>query len=104
MHKNLEYKYKIYYEQEFREDLREIYLYVRYNLKEEFVAKRMIKEIIEKIKILEDFPLAYRLIKIENCFQYRRFIVKNYFIIYKIDLESREIYILNIFYQKRKTL
>ena len=61
---------------------------------------KLIKLISDKIKILQIFPFAYKLYKKEDNFEYRKFIVKNYVIIYKINLKEKEIKILHIYNQK----
>lgn len=44
-------------------ELEEIYLYIKEYLKEPKIAKRIIREIKNKIKNLENFPQAHQLIK-----------------------------------------
>ena len=83
-------------------ELDEIYLYIKDELKEERIAKKTIKNIREKIKILNIYPFAYKLILKTKNFEYRKFIIKNYIIIYKINLKEKEINILHIYNQKQK--
>ncbi|MBQ2836265.1 MAG: type II toxin-antitoxin system RelE/ParE family toxin [Clostridia bacterium] len=83
-------------------ELDDIYFYIRENLKEQRIAKTIVKKIKEKIRILNDFPFAYKLIKKTKNFEYRKFIIKNYIIIYKINLKEKEINILHIYNQKQK--
>jgi len=64
------------------------------------IANKFLKTIDNKIKILEMFPFAYKLYKKEENFEYRKFIVKNYIIIYKINLKEKEIFISHIYNQK----
>ena len=54
----------------------------------------------EESFINEVFPFAYELYKKEENFEYRKFIVKNYIIIYKINLKEKEIKVLHIYNQK----
>ena len=81
-------------------ELEEIYLYIKEYLKEPKIAKRIIREIKNKIKSLENFPQAHQLIKKSKNVEYRKHIIKNYIIIYKINLIERIIYILHIYNQK----
>lgn len=99
---NLNTRFKIKYDDDAMLELDDIYLYIRENLKEEKIAKAMVKKIREKIRILNDFPFAYKLIRKTNKFEYRKFIIKNYIIIYKINLKEKEINILHIYNQKQK--
>ena len=57
---------------------------------------------MQSLKILEDFPRAYKLLRKTKKFEYRKFIIKNYIIIYKINLKEKEINILHIYNQKQK--
>ena len=57
---------------------------------------------MEKIKILENFPFACKLLKKSKNFEYRKLIIKNYIIIYKINLKEKEIDILHIYNKKQK--
>ena len=57
---------------------------------------------MQSLKILEDFPFAYKLIRKTKNFEYRKLIIKNYIIIYKINLKEKEINILHIYNQKQK--
>ena len=84
MKKNLEYNYNIKQEETFKEEIKELYRYISSNLNEKKIAIRLVNTIILKLKILEVFPFAYKLYKKEENFEYRKFIVKNYVIIYKI--------------------
>ena len=83
-------------------ELDDIYLYIRDKLKETRIAENTIKKIRHKIKILTNFPLAYKLLRKKQNLEYRKFIIKNYIIIYKINLKEKEIKILHIYNQKQK--
>ena len=81
-------------------ELEKTYLYIRDELKEAKIAGKIIRKIREKIRILNNFPFAYKLLTKNKNFEYRKFIIKNYIIIYKINL--KEINILHIYNQKQK--
>lgn len=98
----MEYIFKIKYDKEFYDELGQIYLYIKHRLKEEKIAHKIISKIMEKIKILEIFPKACKLFKKEKEFEYRKFVIKNYVIIYRINLKEKEINILHIYNQKQK--
>ena len=57
---------------------------------------------MEKIRILNIFPYAYKIIAKSKNFEYRKLIIKNYIIIYKINLKEKEVNILHIYNQKQK--
>jgi len=77
-----------------------IYEYIYDNLKEKKIADKLLKSIDNKIKVLEIFPFAHELYKKEENFEYQKLIVKNYIIIYKINLKEKEIFISHIYNQK----
>ena len=83
-------------------ELEKTYLYIRDELKEAKIAGKIIRKIREKIRILNNFPFAYKLLTKNKNFEYRKFIIKNYIIIYKINLKEKEVNILNIYNQKQK--
>ena len=83
-------------------ELEKTYLYIRDELKEATIAGKIIRKIREKIRILNNFPFAYKLQKKKKNFEYRKFIIKNYIIIYKINLKEKEVNILHIYNQKQK--
>ena len=100
----LETKFKIKYDDDAMFELDEIYLYIRDELKEEKIAEKTVKKIREKIRVLNNFPFAYKLITKSKSFEYRKFIIKNYIVIYKINLKEKEINILHIYNQKQKII
>ena len=51
---------------------------------------------------LRYFPYVHKLLRKTKKFEYRKFIIKNYIIIYKINLKEKEINILHIYNQKQK--
>ena len=93
-------RYEIIYDETYMKEIDRIYLYIRNKLKEEKIASKIVTKIMGKLKILEDFPYTHKLIKKSKNSEYRKFIIKNYIIIYKISL--KEINILHIYNQKQK--
>lgn len=96
----MESNYNIIQDRRFKRDLMKIYEYIAYDLEEKRIAIKLVNTIMTKLKNLEVFPFAYKLYKKEDNFEYRKFIVKNYIIIYKINLKEKEIFILRIYNQK----
>ena len=83
-------------------ELDKIYIYIRDIFKEARLAEKIIKNIKGKISNLSYFPFAHKIIRKTKKFEYRKFIIKNYIIIYKINLKEKEINILHIYSQKQK--
>lgn len=79
-----------------------MHYYIKEVLKEDKIANRTVRKVIEKIKILEIFPFSSKLLKKEKDFEYRKFIIKNYIIIYKVNLKEKEVKILHIYNQREK--
>ena len=100
MKKNTEYNYNIKQNETFKKDLKNIYLYIDEILNKKTIAINLINMITKKIKILNYFPFANKLLKKNKNFEYRKLIIKNYIIIYKINLKEKEINILHIYNQK----
>ena len=70
-------------------------------MKEPNVAIKLINLITEKINIIKQYPLAFEILFKRENLEYRKFIVKNYVIIYRVNLENREVYILHIYNQRK---
>ena len=100
MKKNLEYNYTIKQEKSFKQDLKNIYKYIAHDLNEVKIAIKFVDTVISKLKTLQTFPFAFELYKKEENIEYRKFIVKKYIIIYKINLKEKEIKVLHIYSQK----
>ena len=71
-------------------------------MKEDLTAKRLFRKIKDRLNIIEEFPFIGKLIRKTTNFEYRKFIIKNYIIIYKINLNQKEINILHIYNQKQR--
>ena len=88
------------YDKSFMEELRRIPIYFIRKMKDSKCANTIIENVMGRIKILERFPFIGKVIRKTKNFEYRKFIIKNYIIIYKINL--KEINILHIYNQKQK--
>lgn len=98
-------KYSIIFTKRSQKEIFKIYKYSFKKAYSEQYARKLMKEIESKIKILETFPKAYsELIIEERKNKYRKIVIKNYIIIYTIKEEKKEIYILHIFHQKSNYL
>lgn len=84
----------------------EIYEYISNNLKEDNVAKRLMKEVTDRVLDLANAPESYMKIgkadKLKR--EYHRMAVKNYAILYTIDFEKRKVYISRMIYGRRNYL
>lgn len=98
--------FKVEFTDECNEEINEIYDYITNNLKENNVAKRLIKEVTDKILNLETSPELYMKIGKSDRLrrEYRRIVVKNYIVLYIIDLEKMKIYISHMVYGRRNYL
>ena len=100
--KNIINEYEIIYKKRSREELEKIYIYIKERLKEQNVAQKTVNKIRGKISNLSYFPFAHKLLRKTKNFEYRKFIIKNYIIIYKINLKEKEINILHIYNPKQR--
>ena len=82
--------------------MKKIYRYITDELKEQNIAQKMMQKIMRSLKILEEFPFAHKLLRKTKNFEYRKFIIKNYILIYKINLKEKEVNILHIYNQKQR--
>lgn len=99
-------KFRVEFTDECNEEINEIYEYISNNLKENNAAKRLIKELTDKILNLSNEPKLYMKIGKSDRLQreYRRIVVKNYIVLYIIDLEKRKVYISHMIYGRRNYL
>ena len=96
-------KYKIQFSKDARKDLIDIYSYIKYNLYEATIAKKLINRIKVEIYKLQDNPLIYAIIKdeiIKNK-KIRKIKVNNYIVFYKVNESNKIIYIVRIMYARR---
>lgn len=89
---------------EAREDIEGIQYYISYVLHEPNVSRRLIRKIQEEISDLDYMPRKYKILKKTKHREIHQKAVKNYNIIYQIDIKIKKVYILHIFYSKRNYL
>lgn len=83
-------KYKITWSPKAYEDLQRIDNYIRYYLKEENIANKLIKKLFESISNLKYLPEKYPMLKHNDIHKnIRKMPVENYIVIYQIDYTSR---------------
>lgn len=93
-------KYTIHPTNTFKEELENIIKYMKYKLKEPIIAKRFYKSIVNELNSLEYLPERNK--KIES-FNYkerniRKLLFKNYIIIYEVNNNKNQVFILHIFH------
>ena len=96
-------KYKIQFSKDARKDLIDTYSYIKYNLHESAIAKKMIERIREEINKLKDNPTIYAVIKDEiiKKREIRKIKVNNYIIFYRVEEKNKIVEIVRIMYGRR---
>ena len=96
-------KYKIQFSKDARKDLIDIYCYIKYNLQEPNIAKKLVKKIREEVYKLEDNPTIYAIIKDEiiKKRKIRKIKVNNYIVFYRLEENNKIVEIVRIMYRRR---
>lgn len=91
-------KYNIEYSKEAKQDLVDIKRYIKYNLQEPNIAKKLITKIKTEIDKLIEAPKIYSIIDDDfiKKLQIRKIIVDNYIVFYRIN--NKTIQIVRILY------
>lgn len=102
----MDIKYKVIVTSKAKYDLEEIYHYISKSLMEENTASNLMKNIEESIKKLEYFPEAYSVIEQYQGrdYEYRKLIIKNYLVVYRIDQTEEKVYVIRVVYGGRNYL
>ena len=93
-------KYKVIWSPKFIRKLDNILAYISFDLKEPMVAKNFYNKVLKCLATIEYFPEIHSKFYINNII-HRKIIIKNYIIIYKVDSNSKQIFILNIFHSSQ---
>lgn len=96
--------YKIIWSPIFFFELENIYNYLYFKLIEPSIAKRIYYQILDKILLLDLNPERNSKVQILSNFNLRKFIIKNYIIIYEIDNNINKVFILHIFHNNQNYL
>ena len=98
-------KYKIQFSKDAREDLIDTYNYnyIKYNLQEPVIAKKLIAKIREEINKLKDNPTIYSNIKDEiiKKREIRKVKINNYIVFYRVEENNKIVEIVRIMYGRR---
>ena len=89
---------------EARHDLEKIYDYISLELKNDIAAKKLIRKIRDSIIRLREFPYMSELLKDEILRKkgYRKIVIDNYIVIYKVNKDERLVIIVRIIYNRRQ--
>jgi len=84
------------------EDLKEIVYYITCTLKNPIAAENLGQEIIKKINLLAKIPYSSRYYRsVKTLFhEYRKLLVKNYFVFYWVNEEKRIVTVARIIYAR----
>lgn len=96
-------KYKIQFSKDARKDLIDAYSYIKYNLQEPTIAKKLINKIRKEIYKLQDNPTIYAIIKDEiiKKREIRKITVNNYIVFYRVKEDGNIVEIVRIMYARR---
>lgn len=95
--------YKIQFSKDAKKDLKDIYFYLKYDLQEPIIAKKLISKIKKQIFELEDNHSIYAIIKDEIIKKkaIRKIKVNNYIVFYKVNENKNLVEIVRIMYGRR---
>lgn len=99
-------KYSIQFSKEARNDLIEIYSYIKNELKEPNIANKLLNKIKKEIYKLENYSKIYSVID-DNYLRrqdIRKIKISNYLVFYCINDENKIISILRVLYARRNWL
>ena len=87
-------------------ELEGIYKYISKSLISETAASSIMQKIENKILNLKKIPESYSIIEpyIQTKEKYRKLIINNYIVVYRIDKENNKVYVISIIYGKRNYL
>lgn len=96
-------KFKVRYSAEAQEDLKSVYAYIAFHLKERGTAKNVIDEIRKEIRSLDVMPERYIRVDWEPwaSMGMRKVPVGNFVVYYLADPEARFVDVVRIFYGGR---
>ena len=81
-------KYKIIWSPNFKIELERILYYISNVLVEPRIAKKLYNKIIEQLASLQFFPERFAEIRIRKI-KFRRLLIQNFIIIYKVNIQKR---------------
>ena len=101
----MDIKYNIIFTKMAKQDLMEIYKYISEKLKEPQIATKLMGKIEKKVSQLQYEPYRCMEIHIKSRNKlYRRLIVENYVVLYRVIEEKRQVIIFHIFNGRKNYL
>ena len=99
-------KYKIQFSKDARKDLIDNYIYIKYNLQEPVISRKLITKIRGEIDKLKDNPAIHAVIKDEiiKKREIRKVKVNNYIVFYRVEENTKIVKIVRIMYARRNWL
>lgn len=96
-------KYTVIYSPEAMDDLRSIYSYIAFKIKEPDIAKKLVDKIRNDIRKLDEQPERYAPVEWEpwKSMGMRKLLIGNYVVLYLTDNGQKEVSITRIFYGSR---
>lgn len=96
-------KYKLFFTDTAREDLREIAFHIAEISKDKELAKRFVRELRDNCKVLETFPEGGALPRdrVLKSAGYRFLVYKDYLSFYMIDKENALVHVMAVFNGKK---
>lgn len=84
-------------------DLEKIYSYIAINLDNKIAANTFLNEVENSYNKLQSNPTLYAHCNDERLanLKYRRVVIKNYILVFKIDESKKTVYILRFFHSKQ---
>lgn len=100
-------KYHIIWTTNFKYELKKIFNYLIYFLNLPLSAEKLHRKIVTSLSTLQYFPERHSKIREIKNFKYKnihRLIIDNYIIIYKVNSDTGQVFILHIFHSSQDYL
>ena len=97
-------EYKVTTTDTFEDEVKNIYFKIKFYYKKPIKAKNVYNKIIDSIKKLNLFPEKFSKVKNFKNLNLHRLIINNYIVIYEVNNEKAEVYILHIFFYNQNYL
>lgn len=99
-------KFIIYLTNTFKKEFNKIIRYLKYTLDEELIANRLYKKVIKEISSLNFMPERYSKINItyNKTRNLRKVLIDNYIVIYEVNNNTGQVFILHIFHSSQDYL
>ena len=96
-------KYRVFYTESAKQDLKDIFRYISCDLVEPEIAAKLTQRIMKEIRFLDEMPLRYRLYDEEpwRSRGLRSFPVSNYLVFYIADERAVTVKVVRIMYGGR---